>query len=194
MPFLPANGIVSVGAIVATILTRPITVAEFEQMPDPPGGYLELHHGEVVKMAYPKHGHTMDQYRLLRLLEPMAGDTGVVQVEVPYRPLQEYEDWRADVAYVSRERWYGTPRDGYLQGAPELVIEVLSPSNTVPELREKKNLCLRNGSREFWTVDSDQREVDVSTPDGRTVTYRSGQEIPIFFAPGRSLRVDDIFG
>jgi Uma2 family endonuclease len=186
--------ILSVGAIVATILTHPTTVAEFEQMPDPPGGYLELHHGEVVKMANPKHGHTRDQRRLWGLLDPLAGDTGVVDKELPYRPLPEYEDWRADVAYVSRERWDGTPRDGYLQGAPELVIEVLSPSNTVPELREKKNLCLRNGSREFWTVDSDQREVDVSTPDGRTITYRSGQEIPVFFAPGKSVRVDEIFG
>ena len=183
-----------VGAIVATILTRPITFAEFEQMPDPKGGYLELHHGQLYEMEYPRHGHTMDQYRLLRLLDPLAGETGVVDKEVPYRPVPEYEGWRADVAYVSNERWYGTPREGNLQGAPELVIEVLSPSNTVAELREKMNLCLRNGSREFWTVDSNQREVDVSTPDGRTVTYRSGQEIPIFFAPGQSVRVEDIFG
>jgi Uma2 family endonuclease len=32
---------------------------------------------------------------------------------------------------------------------PELVIELISPSNTAAELREKKKLCLENGSREF---------------------------------------------
>jgi hypothetical protein len=45
----------------------------------------------------------------------------------------------------------------------------------------------------FWVVDEDYREIEVWTPDGRTVTYRSGQEIPLFFASGATLRIDDIF-
>lgn len=177
----------------AITVARPITFAEFEQLPEPKGAYHELRHGEVVEVPFAKHGHAMDQRQLRRLLERAAGETGVVEIEVAYRPTPEYEGWRADVAYVSSERWYGTPRDGYFQGAPELVIEVLSPSNTIPEIREKRKLCLANGSREFWVVDSDSREVEVWTPGGGAVTYRSGQEIPLFFAPGVTLRIDEIF-
>jgi len=81
-----------------------------------------------------------------------------------------------------------------MQGAPELVIEVLSPSNTAAELRAKKKLCLENGSEQFWVVDEEHREIEVSTPDGRTVTYKTGQQIPLFFAPGASILVDAIFG
>ena len=110
-----------------------------------------------------------------------------------YRPATEHEYWVAIVAFVSRERWEQLPDDGYLEAPPELVIEVLSPSNTAAEIREKKKLCLENGSREFWVVDSSYREIEVSTPDGRSVTYGAGHEIPLFFAPGVSIRADDIF-
>ena len=167
-----------------TTITRPMTFAEFERLPEPKGAYHELRHGEMVEVPFAKHGHLRDQYQLMRLLQPAAGETGVVCLEVAYRPTPEYEGWRADVAYVSKERWYGAPRDGYLQGAPELVIEILSPSNTIPEIREKRKLCLANGSREFWVVDSDYREVEVWTPDGRSITYGVSDEIPLFFAPG----------
>ena len=78
-------------------------------------------------------------------------------------------------------------------GAPKLVIEVLSPSNTVAEIIDKKTLCLENGSHEFWVVDIEHRQVEVSTPDGRGKTYKSGQHIPLFFAADAQLAVDAIF-
>jgi hypothetical protein len=57
----------------------------------------------------------------------------------------------------------------------------------------KRNICLKNGSREFWVVDLEHRLVEVSTPDGHSITYKSGQEIPLFFAPGSHLAIDVIF-
>ena len=84
-----------------------------------------------------------------------------------------------------------TDANDYLIGAPEIVVEVLSPSNTATEMLDKRNICLENGSREFWIVDTDHRQVEVSTPDGHTITYKSGQEIPLFF--GGRLAVDAIF-
>jgi len=73
------------------------------------------------------------------------------------------------------------------------VIEILSPSNTVAQMRDKKKLCLENGSVQFWEVDLDYREVEVSTRNGPAMTYRMGQLIPLFFAPGKSIAVDAIF-
>lgn len=170
--------------------TKLITVAEYEQIPDPPGGPYELYHGELVKVSFPEFPHVRAQQQLRRLLENAAGDAGVVHTEMPYRPLPEHECWGADVAYVARERWESIDR--YLMGSPELVVEVLSPSNTAAEMLDKRNTCLENGAREFWIVDTDHRQIEVSTPDGHTRTYKSGQEIPLFF--GAQLRVDAIFG
>jgi Uma2 family endonuclease len=178
---------------VGTTVTRPMTFAEFEQLPNPRGGWLELHHGEVVEVAAPKHRHHRRQRRLRRLMEPLADPVGEVELEFAYRPLPEHECWVADIGFVFRERYDRIPLDGYLAGAPDLVIEVLSPSNRDAEIEEKRKLCLGNGSREFWVVDDEDREIKVSTPDGRTVGYRAGQQIPLFFAPGSALSIEDIF-
>jgi Uma2 family endonuclease len=170
-----------------------MTFAEFERLPNPRGARLELHHGVVVEVAPPKHRHYLRQHRLRRLVEPFADPIGEVGIEFAYRPLLEHECWKADVGFVSRERYDRIPLVGYLAGAPDLVIEVLSPSNRDAEIEEKRKLCLGNGSREFWVVDDEDREIKVSTPDGRTVTYRAGQQIPLLFAPGSALNVEDIF-
>jgi len=174
---------------VATTTTKLMTFAEFEQLPNPPGHRYELHHGELVKVPFPEFLHIRVQWQLRRLLESAAGSGGVVHTEMPYRPLPEHECWGADIVYLSKARWDKIER--YLMGAPEIVIEVLSPSNTATEMFDNRNICLENGSREFWVVNTDLRQVEVSTPDGRTITYKSGQEIPLFF--GGRLTVDSIF-
>lgn len=84
--------------------------------------------------------------------------------------------------------------EGDISGAPDLVMEVLSPSNTAAEINEKEQLCLENESREFWVVDAALRQVKISTPDGHAVTYKAGQEIPLRLFGGGVLRVDEIFG
>src|SRR5258708_228855 len=177
----------------AATQTKLMTFAEFEKLPAPTGGRHELRNGEVALVAPPKHRHHLIQRRLLHLLGDAVGAAGEVSFEFGYRPLPEYHYWIADVVFVSRQRWDNIPRDGYFSGVPELVVEVLSPSNTAAEVRNKKKLCLENGGREFWAVDSDRRHIEVSTPDGHTLTYKSGQEIPLFFAPASSLAVDAIF-
>lgn len=174
----------------ASTPTKLMTFAEFQKIPNPPGGVYELRQGELVKVPYPFGPHVRAQWQLRRLLEGAAGDAGVIHTEMPYRPVPEYEGWAADVAYLSTERWNGIDR--HLAGAPELVIEVLSPSNTKAEMVYKRKLCLENGSREFWIVSIEKRKVEVFTQD-QVIAYKSGQEIPLFFAPGSNLSVDAIF-
>jgi len=97
------------------------------------------------------------------------------------------------VAFLSKDRWDNIDPKGLLAGVPELVMEVLSPSNTVAEIIDKKTVCLENGAREFWVVDIEHRQVEVSTPDGRGTTYKASQHIPLFFAEDAQLAADAIF-
>jgi Uma2 family endonuclease len=175
----------------ATSTTRLITVAEFMQLPEADGCRHELRHGELVALPPPKLRHTFVQRTLMLLFENAAADAGSAYMELGFRPLAEYEFRYADVAWASKERWKGQDPNSYFRGVPELVVEVLSPSNTVAEMIEKERLCLENGAREFWVVDIEHRLVRVSTPDGLTVTYKADQEIPLLF--GGKLAIDSIF-
>ena len=171
-----------------------MTVEQFRALPEHTGDvYYELHHGEIVKVTRPKARHYRLQIRLVDLLRGLAGDSYLVGMELAFRPLPEHELWVADVAAVSKSRWDQVHPDDNLQGTPELVIEVLSPSNTAAEIYEKESLCLETGCREFWVVDPDRKLVKVSTADNRTVTYRLGDRISVQCLHGAGLTVSEIF-
>jgi Uma2 family endonuclease len=170
-----------------------MTVEQFQQLPESGAFYYELRHGELVQVSRPKWKHVLIQERLRELLKLAFGSRGLVLIELPFRPLPEHELWAADVAFVSLERAAGIDENDALHGAPDIVIEVLSPSNTVSEINERAALCLENGSLEFWVVDPRRREIKVSTPDGLTRTYKSGDSISLTLAESQSLLVDSVF-
>ena len=170
-----------------------LTVAEYEKIAPPPGGRYELHHGELVLVTFPTHQHNRIQRRLLRLLEERLSAYGEAATEFAFRPEPEHELWAADVAVASEARSESIQPAGWLFGAPELVIEVLSPTNTAAEMNEREQMCLRNGCLEFWVVDPKLRLVKVSTPGGSTVTYIQEKEIPLTRFGGSSPPVAAIF-
>jgi Uma2 family endonuclease len=170
-----------------------MTVEEFQQLPETGPFYYELRHGELVQVTRPILKHTRGQKKLERLLEDYAGEDFVVIMEFPFRALPEHELRVADVAAISRDRLDHADHQSVFRGVPELVIEILSPSNTAAEMNDKERLCLENGCREFWVVDMDLRLVKIATPDGVTRTFRAGQEIPLNLFGARVLPVDAIF-
>ncbi len=115
----------------------------------------------------------------------------MVESEVPFRALPEFELRAADVAFVTKERWEKADDDDNLAGSPELVIEVLSPSSTNPEKKEKASLFLATGAKEFWIISTRKRTVTVISGQD-TAVYRIGQEIPLPLFGG-FLSVSEIF-
>jgi len=177
----------------ATTHTRVMTFAEFSELPDEVCRRHELRHGELVPVAPPKHKHYRVQRRLRQLLEKALGSQGVVEMEMAFRALPEFEYRVADIAFISQARWDAIPDDGNLAGSPELVVDVLSPSNTTAPIHDKRALCLKTGCIEFWIVDIEKCEIEVSTADGRSGVYRSGQHVRLLSGAGQSVMADAIF-
>jgi len=170
--------------------TSLMTFAQFEQMPDD-GRRYELRNGEPIAAPPPIHRHSVPQWKLFWLFHEALGGHGQVTAEQGFRPAAEYEYRVADLAFTSQPRWDAISLDGYLTGAPEMVAEVLSPSNSAAEMLEKEQLCLDNGCQEFWVIDAKRRTVRVSTPDCHSKTYQTGQQIPLLY--GGELAVAAIF-
>ena len=116
------------------------------------------------------------------------GKRGRAGIEFPFRPHPEHELRVADVAWVSRERMNRT-LDGDVLGAPEFIVEVLSPSNTSSEMLDKKHLCFQAGCDEFWIVDPRRAFIEVESRGGVLKVYRGSDRVPV---GGVSFSVDEI--
>ena len=171
--------------------TALVTVEEFLRLRPPLAGHYELHHGEIVHMTAPKWGHQRIQDRLAAILRSMAGDRAYVSKEMSFRPSPEYEVWEADVGLALSERADRVGDDEYLMGAPDLAVEVLSPSNTVDEIAEKISICMANGCISFWVVDPKRKRVSVTEGD-MTRHYGVSAAIQCHLLDG-SVRVEEIF-
>lgn len=174
--------------------THLMTVAEFINLPEPRNGYKqELRAGEVVEFPPPVLKHVVVQNTVMLFLHAAKPSGSYVSMEIPFRALPEHETRAADVAWISAERWKYTNFKGYLFGAPDLVVEVLSPSNTRSEMQERETLCLANGTLEFWVIDADRRQVSVTRKGDSPQLYIAGEQIPLTLLNARPIPVDAVF-
>ncbi len=175
---------------------RLITVEQFWELPDDdfPEAFLhELQHGEIVALPRPKHGLYEVQFRLFRLLDARLSSFGMVGFEMPYRPLPEFELRAADVAFVSQARWDGVNPDDVLHGAPDLVVEAMSPSSNEKNLREIVCYGLAAGAQEVWIVNGGRKSITVFRPDGVPAVFSTGDSLSLAAFGGGELPVDEIF-
>jgi Uma2 family endonuclease len=113
---------------------------------------------------------------LFELAERRGGEAIISPMDVR---LADHSIVQPDVIYVSRER-AGIVRER-IAGAPDLVIEILSPSTAERDLGEKMRLYGESGVAEYWIVDPELRTFEFleNQPDGFRVrlpeagTYRS---------------------
>jgi Uma2 family endonuclease len=99
-----------------------------------------------------------------------------------------------DISFVAKDRLDDMTHDrrGFLHGAPDLAIEILSPSNTVQAMKKKALDYFESGSRVVWIVDPGGRTVTVLWPDGSETTITdtlTGEDV----LPGFSVEITEVF-
>jgi len=98
-----------------------------------------------------------------------------------------------DVGFISLERAPQPLGAGYVPFAPDLAIEIISPSNQADEIQNKVLDYLRYGTRLVWVVYPESQTVNVYTPSSSQIlttedTLNGGEVLP-----GFSLAVKEIF-
>lgn len=152
-----------------------MTADELLAMPDD-GFVYELIKGELIKVSPPPgHEHGLVTMNIAGPLYDYAKKRNLGNVyaaETGFLLEQNPDTVRAaDVAFVRRERIEKAgPVQGYWIGAPDLAVEVVSPSDTVRRVEGKVAEWLESGARKVWVV----------SPKLHTVTvYRSLTEIEV---------------
>lgn len=101
-----------------------------------------------------------------------------------------------DVSFASWDRFPGRkiPKEPIPDLAPDLAIEVLSKSNTRPEMKRKRSEYFAVGVRLVWEIDPRPRTVSVYTPDGSVCVLKGTQKLDGGdVLPGFSLELTDLF-
>ena len=102
-----------------------------------------------------------------------------------------------DISFMAKERLQRLEDlpDGFLEGAPDLAVEILSPSNTVEEIHNKLVEYFENGSRLVWVIHPKEQYVLVyrsaQSPDRllKSTDALDGEEI----VPSFTLPIADLF-
>ena len=110
--------------------------------------------------------------------------------------LTDTDTVQPDVLFISNEREH-IITEANIQGAPDLVVEILSPSTARQDWREKRDLYAKHGVSEYWVVDTANRVIFVMLlKDGVLEieeTYASGDTLTSPTLKGFEVSVDDLF-
>ena len=134
-----------------------MTAEEFFLTKDPPGVVTELVRGKVVCMPPPGTSHGKWALRVAADVERFSTEhrLGEVVGEAGFRLAKDPDTVRGvDAAFISYEQLAGRelPESGYLDGAPTLAVEVISPSNTERDVAEKIAEYFGAGAQRVWEV------------------------------------------
>ena len=158
----------------------------------------ELVKGELVEMTPPGgvHGGIAVAIGAALYNYIRHNNLGKVMVETGYTLERNPDTVRGpDVSFIraGRVAREGLPR-GYVEGAPDLAVEVVSPSDTAYEIETKVHDYLDNGAQRVWVVYPAGRRVVAYSPDGSGRCYHEGDIIEDEeLLPGFSLSLEELF-
>lgn len=173
-----------------------LTADELEQMPDDDSVQIELDEGELITMppAGMDHGDCGTAITIAlggfvkkhRLGKVYSADTGFRLKDDTVRA--------PDVAFVRQERVETVHRRGFGKGAPDLAVEIFSPSDNVRQLMRKVKQYFAAGCHTVWIVYPDRREVQILESNGtdRLVDLGGVIEAPELL-PGLSIPIAEFF-
>ena len=152
------------------------TIDDLRAIPGP----AELIDGEIVRMSPASNDHgaiesafvfiLLSWVRSRRLGRVFTGDTGFI--------LDEHTVFCPDAAFVSKARLVGVAGDGFVAAIPELVVEVISPSDLYSKVMAKAQRWLAAGAEQVWIADPATRSIEVLARVGAPGLFRPETRIP----------------
>ena len=140
-----------------------MTVEEFDRLQEPEELRYELDEGELIEMTKPKynpHNRIVMAFTRALLAYLDTNPIGEVLTSDNLFVLGPTTKRIPDLSFLTTARVHQIG-DGDIQGAPDLAIEVLSPSDTAAAMRRKVKQYFAAGAKVVWLVYPDSREVEV---------------------------------
>jgi len=175
--------------------TTTITGAQFDAMPYEDGRRWELINGELIPVSSPTPRHQDIVFEILLAVRRYLQQSriqGLAYQDVEFA-LTDNDRVRPDVAVVLGEKANRLDPDKVpIPGAPDIAIEVISPSERASDSRDKVLAYLRNGTAEVWQVYPKSRTVLIHRGEiARSLEW--SQPIETDLLPGFALQLASLF-
>jgi len=179
---------------------RRFTYADYKEWELDEGERYELIYGEAFAMAAPSFRHQAVLGALFYQFYSYLRGKSCKVFPAPCDVRLFYEEDESDDTVVQPDIMVICDKDKIAEeschGAPDLVIEILSPSNTATEMERKFLLYKEAGVREYWIVDSKNNTLKVhcfQDSNISTNTYKSADTVPVAILPGLSIALEQVF-
>ncbi|HEY7670755.1 MAG TPA: Uma2 family endonuclease [Gammaproteobacteria bacterium] len=179
----------------------PFTYDDYKTLTASTDDRYELIDGDLYMVPAPSVTHQVVAKNLVFLLEHhvRAAKCGRVlgaPLDIVLGEGDERSVVQPDILFISNAR-AGIVTDSEIVGAPDLVVEVLSPSSLKRDRSLKMSLYARSGVLEYWIVDPKLQSVDVFSLGARgpiaSVVYRLGDRLESEVVSGFEAPVSDVF-
>jgi len=152
---------------VATTTTKAAGPWRYEDLFDLPADKrYEIIDGELYEMPGPNTDHA---FTVMNLILAMAPTVLALEGRILTAPLDVFfqgaNPVQPDLIVLMPDRLHLVGKRG-IEGAPDLLIEVLSPSNPEHDRDRKRALYARGGVREYWLVDPEAATIEVLVLEG----------------------------
>lgn len=177
-----------------------LTNADLEAMPDD-GNRYEVIDGELFVSSAPTVLHQITLTNIVSAFSNHLRQHPIGRILPGVGIIfDDYNGVIPDLIFITKERMRQTLKGGRFHGAPEIVIEILSPgaSNERRDRQVKRSLYAARGVSEYWIVDPESRSAEIYSrnDDGDLVFEKSllpEDELTSGILPGFSVRVDTLF-
>ena len=172
------------------------TYEDYAKLPE--GAPYQLIGGELIMTLAPTPYHQIVSRKIVSLLTQYVEKNNLG--EILYSPIDVYfteEDvFQPDIIFVSKER-LNIIGETKIEGAPDLIIEILSPSTAYYDLGRKYEIYEKSGVKEYWIVHPERKSIEIyQNESGQFKLVQMAKEtgtINSSFLKGLELNLEKIF-
>jgi Uma2 family endonuclease len=136
------------------------TYEDYEKLPE--GAPYQLITGELIMIPAPTPYHQLISWKFEMQLSHFVVQNGLgIVLDAPIDVyLAETETYQPDIIFISKDRLQ-LMGEKKIEGAPDLVVEILSPSTAYYDLKHKKQQYQSSGVKEYWIIDPIEKSIEV---------------------------------
>jgi Uma2 family endonuclease len=196
-PFLDAAEVNNYTSVMADAATGLIIAEDYRSLPET-GRRYQLIEGDLYMAPAPNRFHQDISFNIGFILAKYLEDRPIGKAYfAPFDVyLTEHDVFQPDLVFIAREN-FAILTDAGVEGAPDLVIEILSAKTAKLDRKLKIRVYARTGVKELWLVDPDMRVVEVfvlpKNSQQPAAIYRENDRFASSFFPGLAFEVAIFF-